>query len=223
MPKPSDSEDSFFGRWSRRKRAPATPDEPEAETQAVAPQPILQDDPPVQDDALSPEDLARLPALEDLTPDSDIKAFLQKGVPQALRNAALRRKWMLVPGIRDHKDPAVDYAWDWNTPGGVPGDGHPPSPERAAQMLRDLIAPRNQPNPEATDDTEPTQEDAAGHSLAVTDAQTPSDAEPAPEPAPQNVRLSAAAPKPPAPVRDPVTPDDSAPVSRRRHGGALPG
>lgn len=216
MPRSPDSDDSFLGRWSRRKRAQATPDVPDVETPAVAPQPL------VEDEALSAEDLARLPALDDLTPDSDIKAFLQKGVPKALRNAALRRKWMLVPGIRDYKDPAVDYAWDWNTPGGVPGDGHPPSPERAAQMLRDLIEPRR-PATNAADEAAPDQEDAAPPISDSADAQTLDGVVHPPEPQLESVRISAAPAKAPAPGPDAVKPDDQPPVSRKRHGGALPG
>ncbi|TGD61501.1 DUF3306 domain-containing protein [Tabrizicola sp. WMC-M-20] len=217
MPRSPDSDDSFLSRWSRRKRAQATPDVPDVETPAVAPQS------PIEDEVLAPEDLAQLPALDDLTPDSDIKAFLQKGVPKALRNAALRRKWMLAPGIRDHKDPAVDYAWDWNTPGGVPGDGHPPSPERAAQMLRDLIAPRHNSAPSAADEADSNQDDAAPQTSAAADAQTPEGPVHPPEPQLVSVRISAAPAKTPAPGPDAVKPDDHPAVSRKRHGGALPG
>src|SRR5258707_8299326 len=48
-------------------------------------------------------------------------AFLRKGVPESLRNAALRKPWALDPAIRNYVNPALDYAFDWNTPGGVPG------------------------------------------------------------------------------------------------------
>src|SRR6185295_10970769 len=51
----------------------------------------------------------------------DITAFLRKGVPEHLRNAALRQSWALDPAIRNYVNPALDYAYDWNTPGGVPG------------------------------------------------------------------------------------------------------
>jgi hypothetical protein len=40
-----------------------------------------------------------------------------------LRNAALRKSWALDPAIRNYVNPALDYAYDWNTPGGVPGGG----------------------------------------------------------------------------------------------------
>ena len=63
-----------------------------------------------------------LPRLEDLTPESDLSAFLRKGVPEALKLAALRRMWSLDPAIRDHVGPA-EYAWDFNDPGAIAGFG----------------------------------------------------------------------------------------------------
>jgi len=56
-----------------------------------------------------------------LTETTDITVFLRKGVPESLRNAALRKAWALDPAIRNYVNPALDYAYDWNTPGGVPG------------------------------------------------------------------------------------------------------
>ena len=68
-------------------------------------------------------DLSSLPKLEELTGSTDITAFLRKGVPEHLRNAALRKSWALDPAIRNYVNPALEYAYDWNTPGGVPGGG----------------------------------------------------------------------------------------------------
>ena len=209
-----DPAEGFLGRWSRTKRAaarsapePATPPEPPPEPRAdlaVEPEP----------EGLSQEELDALPRIEDLTEGSDIRAFLRAGVPRALRNAAMRRMWMLTPAIRDYRDPAVDYAWDWNTPGGVPGDGIGPSPEKAADMLREILKPRDdtraataQP-PSDPQDTDDTAEQA-----------------PAPEAAPQADAVANDASAPPE-IRQ-TAPDDphlatDAPV-RRRHGSALPG
>jgi hypothetical protein len=136
MAKPPE-EDSFLSRWSRRK-AEARDEE---DTVEAAPSPVEVAAPPPPA-PISDEELAALPKLEDLVPGMDIRGFLRPGVPSALKNAALQKMWLLTPAIRDYRDPAVDYAWDWNTPGGVPGDGAAPSPERAAQMMRDLFAPR---------------------------------------------------------------------------------
>lgn len=213
MPKPTDETDTFLGRWSRNKRAqPVTPE-------AVAePEPVANQEP----EPLTEEQIAALPDIDDLTPQTDIRVFLQKGVPQALRNAALRRKWMLVPGIRDHKDPAVDYAWDWNTPGGVPGDGAAPSPERAAQMLRDLFAPRHDAAATQAAEIGPDPDHPAtapAHDIAAQQAETAlvppettgSDSASEPETAPQAAQQQVVG------LETDLTP------ARRRHGGALPG
>ena len=147
MAKPPEDE-PFFSRWSKRKRAgeaaPIAPDVDQPEPEIV----------PDTVESLSEEDLAALPPIDMFTIETDIRPFLKKGVPHALRNAAMRRKWMLTPSIRDHADPAVDYAWDWNTPGGVPGDGVGPSLEKGAQMLRDLTGPRCDAATENTHETE---------------------------------------------------------------------
>ncbi|MEA2896422.1 MAG: hypothetical protein QOJ84_2037 [Bradyrhizobium sp.] len=112
----SDDDKSFLSRWSQRKHVAKQPerDEPVAKAD-VPPTPVAESD-------AEPEfDLASLPKLEDLTETTDITAFLRKGVPESLRNAALRKSWALDPAIRNYVNPALDYAYDWNTPGGVPG------------------------------------------------------------------------------------------------------
>jgi hypothetical protein len=35
----------------------------------------------------------------------------------------LRKSWALDPAIRNYVSPALEYAYDWNAPGGVPGGG----------------------------------------------------------------------------------------------------
>jgi Protein of unknown function (DUF3306) len=77
--------------------------------------------PAAEGDAAPQFDLSSLPKLEDVTETTDITAFLRKGVPEHLRNAALRKSWALDPAIRNYVNPALEYAYDWNTPGGVPG------------------------------------------------------------------------------------------------------
>ncbi len=194
----SGGDDGFVGRWSRRKRAVVQDDTARILPEA-APDPVVAPEPEPAPPALTEEELAALPRVEDLVEGSDIKMFLQAGVPRALRSAALRRAWMLTPAIRDYKNPAVDYAWDYNTPGGVPGDGLAPSPERAAQMLRDLFAPRAPA--EAEPDAVVAQDD---------------DAEPAPA---QDI---AAASEPIVQPTGDASAHDGRPVPRHRHGGALP-
>ena len=204
----TDADDSFLGRWSRRKRAAERIEDPVLPVSEPTPEPDAESEPV----CLTEEELAALPRVEDLTEGSDITGFLRAGVPRALKNAALRRIWMLTPAIRDYKNPAVDYAWDWNTPGGVPGDGCAPSPERAAQMLHDLMSPRAPvPKPEPTTvDDDPTQIDPE---MATKPAEI--DSEHAP-----NAALSAD-----AKIAEKGIESDgflSSAPARQRHGGALP-
>jgi hypothetical protein len=108
----------FLARWSQRKQKASQPerDAPVADAE-ISPEPV------VKNDAGQEFDLSSLPKLEEMTSTTDITAFLRKGVPEHLRNAALRKSWALDPAIRNYVNPALDYAYDWNTPGGVPGSG----------------------------------------------------------------------------------------------------
>jgi hypothetical protein len=115
-------EDGVLRRWSQRKQA--------ARDAAPGPEPEAA---PVSRDAA-----AGLPAIDTLTADSDVTGFLRPGVPDALRNAALRRIWTLDPAIRDFAGHARDYDYDWNRPGGVPGSG-PLEPAQVAVLVRQLF------------------------------------------------------------------------------------
>jgi hypothetical protein len=106
----------FLSRWSQRKQEAKRPDREAPAVDADAPSL------PVTESKADPEfDLSSLPKLEEITSTTDITAFLRKGVPEHLRNAALRKSWALDPAIRNYVNPALEYAYDWNTPGGVPG------------------------------------------------------------------------------------------------------
>ena len=197
-------ETPFFSRWSQRKRKAQVEPPPEE-------QPEDAPEAPPELDAITPEELEALPKVDELTEGADIRPFLRKGVPQALRNAALRRMWMLTPAIRDYQNPAVDYAYDWNTPGGVPGDGAAPSLEKAAQMVREIVAPRTNPQAEAEAEADDVDENPAERRAAAQDE--------AAEPTPARVADTTDA-RPSTSAPD--TPSDAAAAPRRRHGGALP-
>jgi Protein of unknown function (DUF3306) len=127
--------ENFIARWSRRKREAA--DEVETTKPAAAPgvpdETTHTDDdrgeasgvPPVRSGASEPAsefDWTKLPPVETITAESDIRAFLQAGVPPELTRAALRRAWAADPKIRDFVGLA-DYDWEFNTPGAIPGFG----------------------------------------------------------------------------------------------------
>jgi hypothetical protein len=210
------SKDSFLERWSRRKLSGGRTHEPDTKPDQAADTPKAPEGAPDSDaadsDALADEtldeaELAQLPSLDTFTVKTDLAPFLRKGVPQGLRNAAMRKMWMLDPAIRDHLDFAVDYAWDWNTPGGVPGNAGTISRESLERMLdslnpspRDPATARSGPadeTPDALENTAGTEPEAP--------AQNPQ--EPAAESVSDTPNASRA--------------DDR--MSRpRRHGGAAP-
>jgi hypothetical protein len=113
-----DRDKGFLARWSQRKQQAKPPDR-EAPVADVNVPPASA----TEGDAELEFDLSSLPKLEDVTETTDITAFLRKGVPEHLRNAALRKSWALDPAIRNYVNPALEYAYDWNSPGGVPGSG----------------------------------------------------------------------------------------------------
>jgi hypothetical protein len=203
----------FLSRWSRRKievkraeESTAAPDGPATPAAEAAATP----------EELSAEEVAALPPVESLTAESDIAGFLRKGVPQALRNAALRRAWALDPEIRDYVGDARDYAYDWNVPGGVPGTGPMDPGTDVAQMVKDVFgrshdaetmegAAQAAPAAAVAQDA-PGAEPLGTGDVAGVQAADESDAEPEPEP----VHTRA------------MDGEVGAPKPRTRHGGAKP-
>lgn len=121
----------FLSRWSQRKRQIAEETRKAAEAGPATP--------PAPEAADEPFDLSLLPDLEALTAQTDMSLFLQKGVPDDVRNAALRKIWALDPAIRDYVGDALDYAWDWNAPGGVPGGGELGAGFDTAKMVAQIF------------------------------------------------------------------------------------
>jgi len=138
MTGPDDADRGFLTRWSQRKQEARQPEpKPEASAGDNAAPPSS---PELQGEDVTPEfDLSTLPKLEELTGSSDITAFLRKGVPEHLRNAALRKSWALDPAIRNYVSPALEYAYDWNAPGGVPGGGELGEGVDVAQLVSQIM------------------------------------------------------------------------------------
>ena len=132
----TDRDKGFLARWSQRKQE-AKQAEPKPDTPAA--QAIESSDPPAAQPEEPEFDLSSLPKLEELTETTDITAFLRKGVPEHLRNAALRKSWALDPAIRNYVSPALDYAYDWNAPGGVPGGGELGPGVDVARMVAQIM------------------------------------------------------------------------------------
>jgi len=148
-------DDTFLSRWSKRKREALAPPADEA----GAPMGEGKEGRQAQADEGEdqPFDLSLLPDLETLTGESDIQSFLHKAVPDVLRNAALRKVWALDPAVRNYVGEALDYAYDWNTPGAIPGFGEILSDEQSVAFVRNLLA-----GPDANENViEHAQQDAA--------------------------------------------------------------
>jgi hypothetical protein len=67
-------------------------------------------------------DAASLPPIESIGAGSDIRPFLEPGVPQDLARAALHRAWAADPAIRDFIGLSENSS-DFNAPDAVPGFG----------------------------------------------------------------------------------------------------
>jgi len=208
----------FLERWSKRKVDEGKPDTPEDRAAPAPPVagPLSDAAPDAPADIaplVSEEELAALPRIEDLTSESSLAPFLRAGVPSGLKNAAMRRMWLLTPAIRDHSDCAVDYHWDWNTPGGVPGSGGRMDPLSVQKMLRGLSEPHPRPAeeqeaaeiPDAAEDADP---ETLPDAKAVPDSVAAPAAQPTPVAAPDTLAQAA---------------DPAETVQRKRHGGAKPG
>jgi Protein of unknown function (DUF3306) len=89
-------------------------------------------------------DLASLPSIESIVGDTDIIAFLRKGVPAALTREALRKAWTSDPAIRDFIGIAENQ-WDFNDPNGIPGFG-PLAPTESGVDVLAQISTRLQPS-----------------------------------------------------------------------------
>ena len=157
-PDETDRDKGFLARWSQRKQEAKQP-EPDA-LAAESVESSSSPAPPSED--VTPEfDLSTLPKLEELTGSTDITAFLRKGVPEHLRNAALQKSWALDPAIRNYVNPALEYAYDWNAPGGVPGGGELGAGVDVARLVSQIMG---EPAAETTNFDANCSEDEAGHS-----------------------------------------------------------
>lgn len=132
------SSDSFLSRWARRKAEVAKAADPETVAAPPSADVVNQEAEAEQERVKALIDA--LPKIDDLTAQSDFTAFLQKGVPDLLKNAAMRKLWVSNPELGKWSDMA-EYAWDWNTPGGAPGYG-PLEADFDTEAMLERILPR---------------------------------------------------------------------------------
>jgi hypothetical protein len=208
------SED-FLSRWSRRKQQAETdgtlsgnrgaeqPEEPSADVSAGEALPEL-----------TAEEIAALPEPDDVASPEDLLAFLRKGVPEVIRNRALRRMWSIDPSIRDYIGDARDYAWDWNVPGGMPVSGPLDPRTDVRRMIRDIFGEKD---PSELQKDAFFSKDEGDRSQSTEIVQVRGEAHEA-----LAASRPAATPVLGTDKLEPVADVDEQPLPPRRHGGALP-
>ncbi len=100
-------EEGFLARWSRLKRKERRRDLPEQR-----PQPSPREEAAAEADKCERLPVEELPDPDSLAPDADFSVFLREGVPEALKQRALRRLWRSNPIIRT-VDMLDDYCEDF--------------------------------------------------------------------------------------------------------------
>ncbi|WP_417667009.1 DUF3306 domain-containing protein [Roseibium sp.] len=128
-----DKDEGFLSRWSRRKRgvegAEAAQEAEQGDLVETEAAPVEPDgeghDAPAKAPAEDPELVANREAaeavdLESLTYESDFTVFMKKGVPTALKNAALQKLWRSNP-VLAVLDGLNDYDEDFRIAEGVVG------------------------------------------------------------------------------------------------------
>ncbi len=221
MTPPEDEQSGFLSRWSRRKQAVKAAQERETRaanpSQAASPMPVRVAAPAgdtpapaaltpaplspaattlaesTQPPSAPPFDLASLPDISTLTGESNMAAFMHQHVPEALRQAALRKVWAQDAVLSQPFGP-LDYAWDFNDPASLPhGFGPMEANFDTAAMARKIFG-------ESEPETDPKTDHAAlpeGGPESETDPTQP--LSPAPASPLDTPRLSEPAPVPSAP------------------------
>ena len=205
--------ETSLSRWSRLKR------EAVSKARAVADRDNLtgcsggrQDTLPenVLDEGLV--DPKELPPIDDITIDTDIRAFLNNRVPAELTRAALRRAWTSDPAIRDFVGIAENQ-WDFNDRTAISGFGPLLEIDEIPALLTQAFGQRAEP---VTAMVElPMALEAPVQTGIVREIVTPD---------PQNMPAASrgTADEGAAIAQAVAEPGNSAPSKRRTHGGALP-
>jgi Protein of unknown function (DUF3306) len=222
------SPESFVSRWARLKRDSDIPRGTErfvggteglkAETSATASErSVAQPDIDAVADALF--DPASLPSIDAIGVDTDIRGFLQSGVPAELTRAALRQAWASDPAIRDFIGIAENQ-WDFNDPDAISGFGPLPEGYDVSGLLSQVLGGRDrlvETIPKISESVEPISFAVANCEPADSglDVRKFADAELGSLP---DDRTG----EPAIPENDQVAETSDHPSNHRRHGSALP-
>ena len=191
----AEQDEGFLTRWARRKAEPDEPASPEG------PAPL--EEPESRGELTEAERQAlieSLPDVESLDESSDFTAFMQEGVPEALKRRALRRLWRLNP-IFAHLDGLNDYDDDF-TDAAMVVEGM----QTLFQVGKGMVTPETSEDPEEA----PVAEEPA--------AETTETAETA-DSAPEAADEAAEAAPPQDEAVETVTADSAAPLPERESAG----
>jgi hypothetical protein len=221
-------QDNFLTRWSRRKLEPAD-DNVQADKPAAkggdAEKPVIAPAPEAAVPPVPEFDVTKLPSIESIGANSDITAFLQAGVPSALRHAALRRAWVADPAIRNFIGPS-ENAWDFTDPKAMPGFGELDPSIDIKKLVAEIFGEAGPENKLPTGATTPAPEqvtrlsDQSGTTAGVPAKSEPLTTEPQQTPAPKSEALLQRDEDSATQHDDPNLETDA--LKLPRHGGAIP-
>jgi hypothetical protein len=210
--------ENFLARWSRRKAEAEQP----ADRAHDANEKLEQQPDQVAAEAEKGEgkkeevDLSKLPPIESIGPETDIRAFLQKGIPPELTRAALRRVWTSDPAIRNFIGIAENQ-YDFATGSDIPGFGPLTPADDVARMVREIMR-EGVPRPLAPPEPERSSEGEAEAPQQSTEAVQVAENSPAPQ---QLAALEDAPREDAAAQQSEPSEEEDAPAAHS-HGGALP-
>ncbi len=214
--------ENFLTRWSRRKVEAEQPVDrasdanekagPQEQPGGVAAE-AKQDEAKKEGEEV---DLSKLPPIESIGPETDIRAFLQKGIPSELTRAALRQVWTSDPAIRNFIGIAENQ-YDFATGSDIPGFGPLTPADDVARMVRQIMG-EGVPRPPSPSEPEPAPEADAQALQTSTEPVEVAEESPASD---QVAALDDVSPQNDAVQQNEASEeeDSSAPHS---HGGALP-
>ena len=188
------NDERFLERWSRRKatartdkaeQAPADALEPKAE----APLPAENTAAP---QAIDPD---TLPDIDSLDENSDFSIFMQDGVPDALRNRALRKLWQIDPAF-NVVDGLLEYGEDFTDLAAVAE-----AVQTVYKVGKGMVSESDEPEETAKDESET---DAASEAADQTAAGNPAAVE---APKKDDVALNADIERPLDDSEQPATPE----------------
>ncbi|MFL5266114.1 MAG: DUF3306 domain-containing protein [Stellaceae bacterium] len=213
-------DESFFPRWSRRKRSAGVTARQSAKPENAADSAASKTSTTARpaEETQSLFDPGSLPTICSIGSGSDVRPFLAAGVPADLTRAALRRAWSADPAIRDFIG-LSENSWDFNVLGGVPGFGSLTA-EETRRLVAQVMENSARPAVERLSDDKAPPPDAPGrqatdsmpHQMKITRDTDADHRNPATHPQASNIAMQ----------HEKGARKLRSPSLRPRHGGALP-